>query len=453
MRIILELFLFMSLLFPVFHMLNAIPKKTRGKADLIDNLYQRQITVLIPCFNEAEIIKNTVEGMMRVDYDNFKCFIINDGSTDATMDVLADILRLYRSEMAYLDKIVAGQVHGVYSSTVDNRFYIIDKQNRGKGDSLNVGINYASSDIIVTLDADCILKKDALKYVNQFFNVKKHMAASGVIHILQSYKLTRNSARLGLRLPGLLRIQTLEYIKSCYVYKVSLCKMNALTVISGAFGIFDRKMLIQMKGYRNTVGEDIDITLRMQFYAKQRNDREILFIPEAVCYTEGPENWQELIKQRMRWQKAFIECLIKYGRELFRKLFGSALSFFMVFDGFLVGTFSTMLYSSSYLLLVAGLFITKYNAIFLYYLLSVLIHLGYNTAGLLTAGKYGVQFDRRDIPLLILTVAYDIFVYRFMVIVFVIKGTAAYFINKSHWDKVKRSGTDYMVLRKQEDTV
>lgn len=136
--------------------------------------------------------------------------------------------------------------------------------------------------------------------MNQAFIPGKTVAASGVIHILQSYKLSKNNARLGLRLPTVLRIQTVEYIKACYTYKASLFKMNALTIISGAFGIFDRNVLLQLNGYRNTVGEDIDITLRIQFYLQDNEDKEIAYIPEAICYTEGPESWKGLIRQRTR---------------------------------------------------------------------------------------------------------------------------------------------------------
>lgn len=448
MRLLLEFFLFLSILLPIFHMINAIPKNRKSRTKLIEETIEQNITILVPCFNEEAIVKNTIDGMLRMNYANFKCIFINDGSTDSTFESLKSILLATEIDPKYTITLQTKNARRIYQSLLYSNFYIIDKENGGKGDSLNAGINFAGDDIIVTLDADCVLKKDALKYMNQKFEIGKTVAASGVIHILQSYKLTKNNAKLSLRLPIVLKIQTIEYIKACYTYKKSLCKMKALPVISGAFGVFDRKVLLKLGGYHDTVGEDIDITLRIQFYIHIHKDKEIIFIPEAICYTEGPENWHELIKQRTRWQKAFIDCLVIYKHKLIKNVFRKPLSFFMIFDGFLVGTFSTLIYSSSYLILIIGLFITQYNTIYIYYLVSLIVHSLYNIVSLTISRFYHVSFDKRDIFNLITTVLFDVLIYRFLVIIFVFRGTIGFIFNRQYWDKVKRSGRDYKVLKK-----
>ena len=448
MRILLEMFLYLSVMLPIFHMINAIPKNRRSRIMLLENIKEQPITILVPCFNEEVILKNTIEGMLRINYTNFKCVFINDGSDDLTLDVLKRMLMSIEIETSYPEMIKTNRVRAIYQSILYPNFYIIDKDNGGKGDSLNAGINFTTTDIIVTLDADCVLKTNALKYMNQTFKLGKTVAASGVIHILQSYKLTRSTAKLGLHLPIVLKIQTIEYIKACYTYKASLCKMKALPVISGAFGVFDKNVLIELGGYHNTVGEDIDITLRIQFYIQSHKDKEIIFVSEAVCYTEGPESWSELIKQRTRWQKAFIDCLVIYRRRLIKNMFSKSLSFFMIFDGFLVGTFSTIVYSSSYFLVFAGIFLAKYNFIYMYYIVSLCVHLSYNIVSLIISRFYKITFAKEDILNLIFTILFDVIIYRFLVIVFVFKGTIGYFFNRQHWDKVARSGRDYMVLKK-----
>jgi cellulose synthase/poly-beta-1,6-N-acetylglucosamine synthase-like glycosyltransferase len=96
-------------------------------------------------------------------------------------------------------------------------------------------------------------------------------------------------------------------MKGFYIYKISLHKQNATAIISGAFGAFRKDILMQAGGYRKTLGEDIDITLKIQFMIKNTN-KKILYMPEALCYTQCPENWKDLFRQRIRWQKGFINC-------------------------------------------------------------------------------------------------------------------------------------------------
>lgn len=120
----------------------------------------------------------------------------------------------------------------------------------------------------------------------------------------------------------------------------------------------------------------------------------------------------------------------------------------MIFDSFLMGTLSTILFLFSYLFLFAGLFATNYHSIYTYYILFLSMHFLYNVVSLVISKFYNIAFHKRDHFYIALTVLFDMIVYRFMVILFIIKGTIGYFINKTLWDRVNRSGTDYMVLRK-----
>lgn len=131
----------------------------------------------------------------------------------------------------------------------------------------------------------------------------------------------------------LVRAQALDFMKAFYVNKVSLARFKALAVISGAFGIFTKKALLDVGGYRSTVGEDIDITLKMHKYMAKHKKSKVLLIRDAVCYTELPENWKDLFKQRVRWQKAFVDCLFHFGPFLLKTLFTKPVSFSICLKG------------------------------------------------------------------------------------------------------------------------
>lgn len=159
MRLLVEIFLYLSIMLPIFHMLNAIPKNRKCKLILLNNLEEKPITILIPCFNEESIVKNTIDGMLRINYNNFTCIFINNGSNDNTLEMLKELLNATETYEEYTDNLHTTKVHNIYQSIPHPNFYIINKENGGKGDSLNSGINFSKDEIIVTLDADCVLKK------------------------------------------------------------------------------------------------------------------------------------------------------------------------------------------------------------------------------------------------------------------------------------------------------
>ena len=237
---------------------------------------------------------------------------INDGSTDETMEALISQLQLIPQELKVpahaLDFMPIKQI---YRSSLYKNVLVIDKENGGKADSLNAGITYATKDIVITLDADSVLDTEALSILNQAFADSSVIAAGGNVHILQGRKQTGHGFEPSLlKMKQIVRFQILEYLRGFYILKASLAKSNALSIISGAFGAFKRNVLLEVGGYRQTIGEDIDITLKVQQYAMKHKGTHVLFVPEAICFTEVPESWKDLFNQRVRWQKAFMDCFV-----------------------------------------------------------------------------------------------------------------------------------------------
>jgi biofilm PGA synthesis N-glycosyltransferase PgaC len=401
------------------------------------------MSILIPCYNEEGIIKASIPGMNQVQYKNKEIIFINDGSSDATMNILREELSLIPISNQAQKRLKYEYIKGFYQSSKFENIYVIDKVNGGKADSLNAGADYASMELVVTLDADTILKEDALEVVNRSFQNNEVIAAGGMVHVLQGGR-----GRTSLKSKMIVRLQVLEYIKGFYIYKASLAKLNALAIISGAFGIFNRDVLISVGGYRKTIGEDIDVTMKFQKYKLENPTKKILFLPHAVSYTECPENWKDLFQQRVRWQKAFIDCVIMYFPVLIKTLFKRRLSFFFIVDSFLTGTVTTVI-TIVYLLLLPFL----HESVFLqvmtkYILFAVSLNLFYTFVALIIAKTYGTIYEKHEKWLWVNTIVTDLMLFRFIYMVYVVCGSFLYFVNKDGWNKVQRTGREYYPMEK-----
>ena len=445
MSILLEIFLFLGIYFPLFHILNIIfIRKNKNNININD---YKKISILIPCYNEEKIIKNTIDGLLRINYKNYECLFINDGSNDNTFKEFKKILNLRKINRKKIHNIDSKKVINIYKSKRYSNIYVIDKENGGKSDALNIGINYAKYDYIATLDADSILQVDALKLIIGAFNNPNVIAASGIIQILQSFNLSEKNHKTTLKINNILKLQTIEYIKSCFIYKASLAKLKSLLVISGAFGVFKKDILLKVGGYNNVLGEDLDITIKIQLLIKD-TDNIIAYVPEAICYTEGPETYRDFFKQRERWQKSFIESLFNYKHIIFRESFTKSIAFFMIIDALFIGTISSIIILAFLPTVFNTIINNNLSHIIIYFLLFISVHLIYNITGLLIAWKYNVRYHKLDILRLIFSIILDIFYYRLIILYTIVKGTISYFISDKSWNKVNRSGRNYNVLKK-----
>lgn len=241
--------LFISTFFSLYHLISSYKYKDRK---ILYEVKQKGITILVPCYNEAPIIRYTIKGLIDVIYSNLEVILINDGSSDNTFQVLDELLSLTNWETS-ITPSESYQLHGTYRSKNYPFIYVIDKDNSGKAESLNVGILYSQKELIVTMDGDCVLEINALINMNTIFGDEDVIASGGVVHIMQMFKLDKKLSRI-------VSMQALDYIKGFYFYKSSLAYNDALSIISGAFGIFRKSIMIDIGGFKKGLGEDIDIS-------------------------------------------------------------------------------------------------------------------------------------------------------------------------------------------------
>ncbi len=443
-EIALGLFFILGVIFPLLHLVHCLPwfrTKDEGVQRKLEK--EKGISILVPCYNEEGIIETSLENMKSLSYSKFEVVYINDGSTDRTMYLLNKFLKLKPSSRSPLKKLKHKWVKNVYQSELYPHIYVIDKSNGGKADALNAGIEYAGESLVVTLDADTVLTERALPKVNETFEDKDVVAAGGMVHVLQT-KTSKPLSRLSLLHTNiLLRLQMFDFLKAFYITKISLARFHALAIISGAFGIFRKQALIDVGGYRSTVGEDIDITLKMHEYISKHVNKKVVHIKEAISYTELPETFKDFFKQRVRWQKAYIDCVVHFGSFFSKTLFTKAVSFFYIMESFLIGIVS------AFVMTVFFVFYAIYNPpdSYLYYTLFYLSYLFvfgavYDLAAIGLNRYYGFKFQKKDMYSLFTTILLDVFVYRFVLMYVVIYGTINYFFNKD-WNKVSRTGRDY----------
>jgi cellulose synthase/poly-beta-1,6-N-acetylglucosamine synthase-like glycosyltransferase len=298
------------------------------------------ISVLVPAYNEQSTIVASVRALLQLDYPQYEIIVISDGSSDASLERLIAEFGLQPFPEAYRIRLSTQPVRGIYRSTRHANLRVIDKLNGGKADALNCGINAARYPLICSVDADSILQPDSLRRIVRPMVLDAHVVAcGGTVRVANGCKLRRGiveSVGLPRRLISLLQIT--EYLRAFLFGRLGWAPLNALLIVSGAFGLFRKEAVVSAGGYRtDCVGEDMELIVRLhRLLVAQRKRYRIEFVPDPVCWTEAPESWRVLRSQRMRWQRGLAESLTLNRPLCFQRGSGAAgwlaYPFFMLFE-------------------------------------------------------------------------------------------------------------------------
>ncbi|AFK05752.1 glycosyl transferase family 2 (plasmid) [Emticicia oligotrophica DSM 17448] len=286
--------------------------------DILSSELAPSISIIAPAYNEGLTIVENVRSLLSLHYLKYEIIIINDGSKDDSLEKLIKAYELERIPYTpLLGKFQTQPIKNVYQSKskIFSKLTVIDKENGGKSDALNAGINLAQYEIVCCIDVDCILEQDSLLKMSKLFmeeTDRKVIAAGGVIRVANSCKFQFGKIT-EVNLPkGLLaKMQVLEYSRSFLLGRLAWSKLNGLLIISGAFGLFDKEILIKAGGYStNTIGEDMELVIRMRRYMEETGSLyTVVYSPDLLCWTETPESIQLLGKQRKRWTRGMIQSL------------------------------------------------------------------------------------------------------------------------------------------------
>lgn len=402
------------------------------------NRYLDEITIsiLIPAYNEESVLSSCIDGLRALNYTNCETIFINDGSSDNTLHVLIQLLELELTEMNPNYKLKYAPIKNIYVSKIYPNMIVIDKFNGGKADSLNAGGDYATGEVVITLDADSILESDSLLHINESFHDNKIIAAGGMVHVGQMFDKQGKPTFKG---NFLLKYQISEYISSFYVRKFTQSKFNMLSIVSGAFGAFRRDVLYQIDGYKKTLGEDMEITMNIQKFINTTNkDYRMVFIPKAECYTEIPENLADVFKQKTRWQKGFIDSIMKYRQDFFRGL-SAKFTLFLFWDALGMALLGLITIAALPLIFIFGEATTFYISCLAISLSTQFLS---RVIAFWAAAKYSHRYKRWEYVMILLFFIIELPIRPIFDSSMFLYGTLSYYFlkDKHNWNKVKRLG-------------
>jgi cellulose synthase/poly-beta-1,6-N-acetylglucosamine synthase-like glycosyltransferase len=285
------------------------------------------ITLIVPAHNEESTIVASIQSLLQLNYPEFEVLVVNDGSSDRTLDALRQEFNLELVPEAFRVRVETRPVRGVYRSRKHPNLRVIDKENGGKADALNAGINGARFPLFCSLDADSVLQRDSLhRLVLPFLEDSRTVAAGGIVRLLNGCDVSGGFlARTGLPRNPLAIVQVVEYLRAFLFGRLGWSPLNAVLCISGAFGLFHKETVITAGGFRtDTVGEDMELVMRLhRLLRHQGRPYRIVFVPDPVCWTEAPESLKVLRSQRIRWQRGLAESLSLNRQLLFSKKGGA----------------------------------------------------------------------------------------------------------------------------------
>lgn len=403
------------------------------------------VSILVPAFNEEATIVDSVRALRFLEYSQYEVIVIDDGSTDATFDQLRRAFCLEPDATPIRRQLATSEVIDVHVSRGWSSLRVIRKENGGKADALNAGINVARYPIFCAVDADAILEKDALLRVVKPFmeHPAETVAAAGIVRVLNGCTVTASAVECVHAPRRLLPlVQSVEYLRAFLAGRTAWSRLGALFIISGAFGVFRKAAVVETGGFRtDTVGEDMDLVLRLhQTMRWGRRPYRMVFVPDPVVWTQVPERVQDLRRQRNRWQRGLLECLVHCRGMLFRPRYGvlgcCALPYNWLFE--VLGPFVE---TAGYIAVVAGaatgILDLRYLALF--FLLSVGCGMALSVSAILLEETRLHRYrSSGDVARLLFAALVENFGYRQLTAIWRLRATFDYLRGAGGWGHIQR---------------
>lgn len=285
---------------------------------IFDSKLAPGVSILVPAHDEEMTIVESVRSFLLSNYPRFEVIVIDDGSQDETLPRLIEAFGLRPNQRA-LDRVLrqaipTQPVESVWVSPTYPELLVISKQNGGKADALNVGINACQYPYFFSLDADIILEEDAiLRVVTPIMrDPDRVVAAGGMVRVVNGCEVRSGRVvRPGLSKKTLPVLQVIEYIRAFAAGRAGLSALDSLMIISGAFGVFNTSIALRVGGYAvDTVGEDMELLVRMRRQLfKDKYRHRVIYQAYPVAWTEVPEKLGGLSRQRRRWHRGLCEVM------------------------------------------------------------------------------------------------------------------------------------------------
>jgi cellulose synthase/poly-beta-1,6-N-acetylglucosamine synthase-like glycosyltransferase len=405
------------------------------------------VSIIAPAYNEELTIDESVQSLLMLEYPEFEVIVVNDGSKDNTFGKLKLSFNLHPIPADIEERVPCRQILGIYRSPDNPNLVVIDKINGGKADALNAGINVSRYPLICAIDADSLIEGNALLRVTKPFleRSRKTVAVGGIVRVANGCTIEAGRVvRVGLSGAWLPLIQTVEYLRAFLFGRSGLSALRSLLIISGAFGVFQKDVVIATGGYRQgSLGEDMELVVRMHRYLReQRQEYEMHFLPDPVCWTEVPESLKILGRQRNRWQRGLIDSLLIHRRMMLNPRYGTigmiAFPYFVFFE-----MLAPVIEMSGYIIIpvsyASGMVSLPFFALFL--TVAILTGVILSTGAVVLEELYYRRYPKTsDIARLLAAAFLENFGYRQLTLWWRLRGFWDYFSGKTAWGQMARKG-------------
>lgn len=415
---------------------------------LIQSERTTPISILAPAYNEEKSIVESIHSLLKIHYPAFEIVVINDGSKDNTLDALRREFDLRKSHRIFRERVPCREVRGIYLSRLPEfkNLVIIDKENGGKADALNAGMNAARHPLCCVIDADSILEDNAiLKVVKQSLEDDSLVAIGGIVRIANGCTIRRGRV-IEVRLSNkwMPIFQVVEYLRAFLVGRLGWSAINSLLIISGAFGVFKKEVVIEEGGFRtDTVGEDMELVVRLhRRMIETKKPYKVAFIPDPVCWTEAPESLRTLSRQRNRWHRGLLETFLIHRTLFANPKYGTvgllAFPYYVLFE--LVGPIIEI---SGYVIILAAFYVGILNVQFfiIFFVVAIIYGMLFSVGAVLLEE---ISFQRYPRPLdlvrLILFALIENVGYRQLTVIWRVKAFFDYARGVRSWGAMQRTG-------------
>jgi cellulose synthase/poly-beta-1,6-N-acetylglucosamine synthase-like glycosyltransferase len=356
------------------------------------------VSIIVPVYNEEKVVADSIKSLLELNYSNYEIIVVNDGSTDKTKEVAAQLV---------------GYQKGRYS---DIKVSLIDKPNGGKSRALNAGIRYSKAEIVLCMDGDSQLSPDSVRLAVRHFVNPEIGAVAGNVKVINRGKFYTD-------------LQALEYIEGLNMARSAQSFVRLVNIIPGPLGLF-RKKAVEEAGYysSDTFAEDADLTLKIL-----ANGWKIYYEPNSISFTEAPAKLQQLLKQRYRWTRGILQSIRKHKKLMVNPTinFGDTITLWIMFyEGLIWPVMNIM---ANLFFIVAALAFGFTSLIFFWWA-------GLALLDLITA-LYCVAVEKEEFRLVWYALVYRMF---FILVIDICKAmsTVEEFLGiRMTWGKLERLGT------------
>jgi cellulose synthase/poly-beta-1,6-N-acetylglucosamine synthase-like glycosyltransferase len=328
--------------------------------DALERDLELPVSILVAAHNEERSIVASVHSLLALHYPEFEVIVVSDGSTDRTVEALADAFAVVEQPRVYRRAIQTATVLRSFRSLRHPNLSVVEKERGGRADALNAALNLARFPVVAAVDADSILDAEAILRASRLFMEDESVVAIGgtVRPVNGAVMVDGRVSHLRMPRGWIERFQVLEYARAFFTGRAGWSHLDALLIISGAFGLFRREPVMQVGGFSTrTVSEDMDLVVKLhRHYRRSGRPYKILFTPDPICWTEVPSTMKILRQQRNRWHRGLWETLWTHREMLFNPRYGRlgflAVPYFFFFEalGPVVEVLGYVMLVSSYFL-------------------------------------------------------------------------------------------------------